>query len=140
MLAEQAVRIFYDTIEHNVQFGRESDSRNVTQALDMVGLSDFLATLPEGQRTLLNYQGSNVSGGQRQRIGLARALLLLADVLIMDESTSALDKGTREGILGEVLPLYRDRIVIFITHDPAILERVDEVIYLGQAPAIAAVV
>jgi ABC-type multidrug transport system fused ATPase/permease subunit len=132
MLAEQAVRIFYDTIEHNIQFGRNATSQDVLRSLDMVGLSEFLDSLPEGRHTLLNYQGSNVSGGQRQRIGLARALLLQADVLIMDESTSALDKATRERILDKVLPLYRDRIVIFIAHDPAIWERVDEVIHLGD--------
>jgi ABC-type bacteriocin/lantibiotic exporter with double-glycine peptidase domain len=107
-----------------------------------VGLHEFLAGLPDGQRTLLNYQGSNVSGGQRQRIGLARALLLDADVLIMDESTSALDKSTRESMLAKILPLYRDRILIFVAHDPAILEIVDEVIHLGNAvpagPAVAA--
>ena len=133
VLAEQAVRVFYDTIEHNVQFGREASSTDVARALDMVGLKEFLDGLPDGQRTLLNYQGSNVSGGQRQRIGLARALLLEADVLIMDESTSALDKATRECVLAAILPLYRDRIVIFIAHDPVILEMVDEVIHLGQA-------
>ena len=134
LLAEQAVRVFYDTIEHNVQFGRDASPSDVARALDMVGLSEFLASLPDGQRTLLNYQGSNVSGGQRQRIGLARALLLDADVLVMDESTSALDKATRERVLNRILPHYRDRIVIFIAHDPAILELVDEVIHLGPAP------
>ena len=89
VLAEQAVRIFYDTIEHNVQFGREATGEDVAQTLNMVGLDDFLAALPDGQLTLLNFQGSNVSGGQRQRIGLARALLKDADVLVMDESTSS---------------------------------------------------
>lgn len=136
VLAEQAVRIFYDTIEHNVQFGRTATSEDVARTLEMVGLEDFVATMPEGQRTLLNYQGSNVSGGQRQRIGLARALLKDADVLIMDESTSALDQATREKVLARILPRYRDKILIFIAHDPAILSQVDEVLHFGPLAAV----
>ena len=132
VLAEQTTRIFYHTIRHNVLFGRKASPRDVNDALNMVGLEDLLASLPEGDQTLLNYQGSNLSGGQRQRIGLARALLLSSDVLIMDESTSALDQATRERVLAAVLPRYRDRIVIFIAHDSAILERVDEVIHLSS--------
>jgi ABC-type multidrug transport system fused ATPase/permease subunit len=137
VLAEQAVRVFYDTIEHNVQFGRAATSQDVARALDMVGLEHFLATLPDGQLTLLNYQGSNVSGGQRQRIGLARALLKDADVLVMDESTSALDQATREQVLARIRLRYKDRILIFIAHDPAILAQVDEVLHFGPQPAAA---
>jgi ABC-type bacteriocin/lantibiotic exporter with double-glycine peptidase domain len=142
VLAEQAVRIFYDTIEHNVQFGRAAENRDVARVLDWVGLAPFLSSLPDGQGTLLNYQGSNVSGGQRQRIGLARALLRAGDVLILDESTNALDHATRERIVDRLLADYRDRILIFIAHDPFILDRVDEVIHLGDvsAPSPAAAV
>lgn len=138
VLAEQTVRVFYDTIEHNVQFGREATGDDVARALSMVGLDDFLATLPDGRQTLLNYQGGNVSGGQRQRIGLARALLKDADVLILDESTSALDQATRENILARILACYNDRILIFIAHDPAVLAQVDEVLHFGSRPAVAA--
>jgi ABC-type bacteriocin/lantibiotic exporter with double-glycine peptidase domain len=136
VLAEQTTRIFYHTVRHNVRFGHEASTEKVFDALKMVGLDDLMAALPAGDETLLNYQGSNLSGGQRQRIGLARALLRDADVLILDESTSALDHTTRERILAAILPRYRDRIVIFIAHDPAILERVDEVIHLLPAAAL----
>jgi len=130
VLAEQAVRIFYDTVQHNILFGRDGAPVDVLDALETVGLRDFIATLPDAELTLLNFQGSNFSGGQRQRVGLARALLHPSDVLILDESTSALDHKTREKILSTILPCYRDRILIFIAHDPAILARVDEVIHL----------
>jgi ABC-type bacteriocin/lantibiotic exporter with double-glycine peptidase domain len=100
--------------------------------LEAVGLHDFVTALPEGSQTMLNFQGSNVSGGQRQRIGLARGLLRNADVLIMDESTSALDHVTREKIVANIMERYRDRILIFISHDPAVLDKVDQVIQLNR--------
>jgi ABC-type bacteriocin/lantibiotic exporter with double-glycine peptidase domain len=146
LLSEQATRIFYDTVQHNVLFGRDAPPESASSALDMVGLREFIASLPEGELTLLNYQGSNFSGGQRQRVGLARALLLPSDVLILDESTSALDHATREKILATILPRYREKILIFVAHDPAILAHVDEVILLQpggtvevrkQEPALA---
>jgi len=129
-LSEQATRIFYDTVQHNVSFGRHASDEEILQALDEVNLADFISQLPQKAQTLMAYQGSNFSGGQRQRVGLARALLLSRDVLIMDESTSALDHATKGRILENIFTRYRDKIVIFIAHDPDILERVDEVIHL----------
>jgi ABC-type multidrug transport system fused ATPase/permease subunit len=140
VLAEQTVRIFFDSIASNVRFGIAGDA-DVLDALELVGLSEYLRSMPEGADTMMAYQGANVSGGQRQRIGLARALMREASVLVMDESTSALDQVTREKVLCNILTRYRDKILIFIAHDPTILERVDEVIYLaptddGALPAI----
>lgn len=134
VLAEQTVRIFYDTLQHNVLFGYNGSPDDVLAALDMVGLRDFIAALPEAEMTLLNFQGSNFSGGQRQRVGLARALLRSCDVLIMDESTSALDLVNKDRILKNIFSRNRDKIVIFIAHDPDILARVDEVVYLRSVP------
>jgi len=132
ILAEQTVRVVFDSIARNIEFGQEQPRPAIEQILSMVGLDDFIAGLPEGADTQLLYQGSNVSGGQRQRIGLARALLRDSDVLILDESTSALDQATREKVLDNILPRYRDRIIIFVSHDPAVLARVDTVLDLNS--------
>jgi ABC-type bacteriocin/lantibiotic exporter with double-glycine peptidase domain len=130
VLVEQTPRTFSDTIASNIRFGYQAADENIQATLAMVGLDALIASLPQGIHTPLAYQGNNISGGQRQRISLARALLRNADVLILDESTSALDEGTRERMLAAILPRYRDRIIIFISHDPAILRLVDEVIRL----------
>ena len=129
-LAEQTTRLFFDTVIRNVIFGREASRDEAGSALRVVGLSDFLATLPGGADTPLTYQGSNFSGGQRQRVGLARALLKSSDVLVIDEGTSALDHETRARVLRNILDSYRDNIVIFVTHDTVVMNHVDEVITL----------
>lgn len=130
LLVEQTTRIFYSSIRENIQLGTPSDDRQVHNALRIAALNKHVESLPEGIDTLLAYQGSNFSGGQRQRIGLARGLARDPDVLILDESTNALDGEVRESVVREILEIYRDRIVIFITHDPFVVERVDEVIHL----------
>jgi ABC-type bacteriocin/lantibiotic exporter with double-glycine peptidase domain len=133
LLSEQAIRIFHGTILENVQFGHIRNDADARQALDMVGLEETLNALPAGGDTVLTFQGSNLSGGQRQRVGIARALFRTPDVLVMDESTNALDTRTRELVLESMLTSYRDRILIFVTHDPQVISRVDEVIEL-RAP------
>jgi ABC-type multidrug transport system fused ATPase/permease subunit len=135
VLAEQATRLFYDTVLHNVAFGRAGERAEVEEVLRVVGMTEMLETLPAGIDTMVNYQGSNFSGGQRQRVGLARALLKPADVLIVDEGTNALDYATREKILANVLSEYQEHIVIFVTHDAFVMERVDEVITLEPSQA-----
>jgi ABC-type multidrug transport system fused ATPase/permease subunit len=135
ILAEQAVRIFYGTVLENVQFDDPGARERAETALRLVGLTDLLGSLPQGLDTMLTFQGGNFSGGQRQRIGIARALVRTADVLILDESTNALDQDTRGRILDALLETYRDRILIFITHDPYVMERVDKVITLRASEA-----
>jgi ABC-type bacteriocin/lantibiotic exporter with double-glycine peptidase domain len=130
LLSEQVVRIFFGTILENVQFGRSTSRAEAYKAFAMVGLEDTLNALPAGADTILNFQGSNLSGGQRQRLGVARALVQTSDVLVMDESTNALDADTREQVLESILSAYRDRILIFVTHDPQVIARVDDVIEL----------
>jgi subfamily B ATP-binding cassette protein MsbA len=132
-LAEQTTRLFYDTVLRNVTFGRQADRELGAKALRVVGLEEFVATLPNGMETVLQYQGSNFSGGQRQRIGLARALLLPADVLVIDEGTSALDATSKSLVIQNILDAYRDKIVIFVTHDHSVTECVDEIVTLATA-------
>lgn len=138
VLAEQTTRIFHGTVVENVQFGHTQANEQAYDALKSVGLQDFLATLPEGAETVLSFQGSNFSGGQRQRVGLARALTRTADVLILDESTNALDHLTRERVLDALMREYKDRILIFVTHDPYVMERVSDIIELRPQGDFAA--
>jgi ABC-type multidrug transport system fused ATPase/permease subunit len=134
-LVGQQVAIFNDSIGNNVRFGAVADEVALREACQIACVDEFVRTLPDLYQTRLAFQGSNLSGGQRQRIGIARALLRNADVLLLDESTAGLDAGTRDRVVKNVLRLYRNRIVVFATHDREIASRVDEVISLAPRAA-----
>ena len=139
VLCEQVVRIFHGSIAENVAYGKDLARTDIDRALAHVGLQEALAALPAGADTVLSFQGSNLSGGQRQRVGVARALVRSADVLVLDESTNALDYETRKKIMDTLLASYKDRILIFVTHDPYVVERVDHVIEMSPARIAAPV-
>ncbi|WP_353427861.1 ATP-binding cassette domain-containing protein [Polynucleobacter sp. MWH-UH19D] len=127
ILVEQQTRIFSASIRENITFGFPSTDSGIRAAVDASGLTEFIDSLPFGIDTELDYQGGNLSGGQRQRIGLARALIRNPDMLILDEATSALDPQTRDAVLKNLMMLYKEKILLFITHDKYLIELVDEI-------------
>jgi ABC-type multidrug transport system fused ATPase/permease subunit len=138
-IVEQQPRLFNDTVRSNLSFGKYVTTADVNGALIAAELADVIIGLQGGLDAPVTYQGSNLSGGQRQRITIARALLKNADVLILDESTTGLDADTRDKVVSNLRSLFRDRVLIFLTHDKDLLSRVDEVIALenpagGRAP------
>jgi ABC-type multidrug transport system fused ATPase/permease subunit len=131
LLLGQQPTIFNDTIYQNICFGRQASRSEVESVCHLASLDELVAELPGGLDTVISYQGSSLSGGQCQRIGLARALLRKPQVLLLDESTSALDSATKDKVVRSIIDEYRDRIVIFSTHDLDIARKVDEVIELS---------
>jgi ABC-type bacteriocin/lantibiotic exporter with double-glycine peptidase domain len=130
LLVGQQTTILNDTIYNNVRFGLDVRDRDVEEACAVACIDEDIRALELKYHTVLSYQGSNLSGGQRQRIGIARVILRDPDVILLDESTSGLDADTRDRVVGNLLERYKDRIVIFSTHDQAIMRRVDEIVTL----------
>jgi ABC-type bacteriocin/lantibiotic exporter with double-glycine peptidase domain len=127
LLVEQQTRLFTGSLRENLTMGREFTADEIELSLSVAGLVDFVATLSDGLDTVLQYQGANLSGGQRQRIGIARAVLRNPDVLILDEAVNALDPAMRASVLRALCDAFRERMIIFISHDTDVLESVDEV-------------
>jgi ABC-type bacteriocin/lantibiotic exporter with double-glycine peptidase domain len=132
VLVAQEAMIFNDTVKNNLCLGLDVTQQDIEKACSIACIDEFVVGLPEGYDTVLNYKGSNFSGGQKQRIGIARALLRNPDVLLLDESTSALDPATREELVDKLLHQFRSRIILFVTHDAFVVSKVDEVLDLSS--------
>lgn len=132
VLVEQQTRIFSGTVRENIAFGWLPTDAQMQLAVRAAALEEFVTALPDGLETQLDYQGANLSGGQRQRIGLARAIIRQPDVLILDEATSALDGQTRDALLKDLRELFKDGILVFITHDNNIIKTMDEVWHIKK--------
>jgi ABC-type multidrug transport system fused ATPase/permease subunit len=130
VLVEQQSRIFNDTARNNIVFGLQAPESVLREALQLSGFDQVLSAMPNGLETVIDYQGTNLSGGQRQRLGIARALLRNPDVLVLDESTSALDAPTRDAVLANILRHFKDRIVIVVTHDPIVMSQMQHTLFL----------
>jgi ABC-type multidrug transport system fused ATPase/permease subunit len=128
LLVSQDTAIFNDTVSNNLCFGGDAPQDEIERACRVACIDEFIASLPQGYATPLSYRGSNLSGGQKQRIGIARAVLRRPDVLLLDESTSALDANTRERVVDNLLKEFGDRIVLFVTHDAFVMARVSQIL------------
>lgn len=113
-MAMQDVFLFSDTIEGNISYGRPNATfEDVKRAAVMADANHFISKLPEGYDTMVGERGMGLSGGQKQRISLARALLKDPSILILDDTTSAVDMET-ESYIQQQLKNIADSCTVFI--------------------------
>ena len=86
--------LYADTIEENIRFGREISHEDIVRAAKIAQAYDFISAMPDGFQHMISAKGTNLSGGQRQRILIARAIAARPGILILDDSSSALDYKT----------------------------------------------
>ncbi|MGC4105789.1 MAG: ABC transporter ATP-binding protein [Thermomicrobiales bacterium] len=112
-VALQEVVLFSGTIRDNIRFGNPTASEfEVVRAASMAQAAEFIGKLPDGYDALVGQRGVNLSGGQKQRLSIARAILPKPTVLVLDDSTSAVDTATEARILGALDELNQTRIVV----------------------------
>jgi ATP-binding cassette subfamily B (MDR/TAP) protein 1 len=120
-LVEQTSLLFNDTIFRNIAFGRKDHAdvtkAEVTEAAEFALLQLMISDMPDGLNTAVGFKGGSLSGGQRQRMALARARLRDTPVLILDESTSALDQISRSLMMDAIRRWRKGKTTIIITHD-----------------------
>ena len=121
--------LFSDTIEENIRFGAGeiSDEEFMAAARDAM-VDEFVSQMPEGYGTIIGERGIGLSGGQKQRISIARALVRKAGVLIMDDSTSALDMET-EYAIQKALEHRKGTTRFIIAHRISAVKNADEILY-----------
>ncbi len=135
----QEIYLTEDTLEKNVAFGfrqNQIDKKKVKKALEISHLKEFVKYLPKGQKTLIGEKGFNLSGGQRQRIGLARAIYLNKEILILDEATNSLDKDIELKIIKNILKYYKNKTIIIVTHELSLMKFCKNTYFLNKGRLI----
>ena len=127
----QDVFLFSNTIDSNISFAEpEIEDEAVLRAAKHAQADSFIRKLEDGYHTIVGERGLGISGGQKQRVSIARALLKNAPVLILDDSTSALDVDTEKKLLEDIKKHYSEKTLLISAHRMSSVVDCDEIIYL----------
>ncbi|EGR3223698.1 TPA: ABC transporter transmembrane domain-containing protein [Vibrio parahaemolyticus] len=132
-VVNQSPFLFSKSIFDNIALGNpQATQEQVYQAAKFACIHDDIKKFPDGYQTEVGEKGITLSGGQKQRIAIARAMLLNAQVLVLDDALSAVDGRTEHQILKNLETHYRDQALIVIAHRLTALEAADEIIVLNH--------
>ncbi len=134
----QETNLFSGTIRDNIAFGRPDASlEDVIKAAKAAAAHDFIMSFPQGYDTPVGERGSTLSGGQKQRIAIARALLLNPRLLILDDSTSAVDLKTESAIQRALDHLMKGRTSFVIAQRISTVQNADQILVLDKGHLVA---
>ena len=128
----QTAKLIYGSVAENIAFGvpkDEIDFEKIDRLIRLMKLESFVNSLPSGVNSFLGENNHSISGGQKQRLGIARALYFERPILILDESSSALDYNTENEII-ESLTSQPGLTILFVTHRLKTLSKFDRVLEL----------
>jgi len=132
----QSPKLFNDTLLFNLTLGRDIDMDKVQKAIDIAQLRSVVESMEEGLMTQVGRDAVRLSGGQRQRVAIARMILLNPKLVILDESTSALDIHTETKLFKALEEYLRDKTVITIAHRLSTIERADRIFVLEDGKIV----
>ena len=133
VLVPQTPHFWSRSIVENFQFTNpEVTFEDTVMACEIACADKFISELPDKYQTVLGEFGANISGGQLQRLAIARAIVTNPPILILDESTGALDPALEAEVLDRLLNYRQGKITILITHRPAVIRRADLIVYLDR--------
>ncbi len=136
-IVHQEVDLFNGTLLENLTYGNPQASlAQVQAACEIAQVEPFLRDLPQGYQTVVGERGMRLSGGQRQRLGIARALLVNPDVLVLDEATSSLDYESERAIQLALRSIYGTRTTLVIAHRLSTVREADQIVVLDQGQIV----
>jgi ATP-binding cassette subfamily B protein len=136
-IVQQDISLFHRSLLENLRYGRpEATDEEVYSAVEAARCTEFIERLPEGYDTMVGERGMKLSGGQRQRIAIARAFLMNAPIVLLDEATSSLDTESEQSIQEALSRLFKGRTVIAIAHRLSTLDSFDRIVVLERGKII----
>ena len=133
VLVPQDAHFWSRSIVENFRLGNpQLPFEQIVRACQISGADEFISKLPEKYQTILGEFGANLSGGQRQRLAIARGIINDPPILILDESTGALDPISELEVLGKLLFHRRGKTTILISHRPRVIQRADWIVLLKE--------
>lgn len=133
---EQDIFLFSTSIKDNISFGKLGTDKEIIEAARQAQAHEFISSLSDGYDSKVGERGVQLSGGERQRIAIARAFLADPKVLILDDSTSAIDSETEDKIQKAIKNVLKDRTTILITHRLSQIRWADKIIILKKGEII----
>jgi ATP-binding cassette subfamily B protein len=136
-VVQQDISLFHRSLLENLRYGRpEASDEEVFRAVEAARCTEFINSLPQGFDTLVGERGMKLSGGQRQRLAIARAFLMDAPIVLLDEATSSLDTESEQSIQEALSRLFKGRTVIAIAHRLSTLDAFDRIVVLDRGRII----
>ena len=130
--------LFSDTIENNIAFAfDEVDEEKVVKYAQLADIDGDIAGFDHGYKTVLGERGVTISGGQKQRTSIARALMKDANILILDDSVSAVDTKTEAILLNNLRETRKGKTTILIAHRISTIEKMDKILLMDDGKIIA---
>ena len=135
---EQDIFLFSRSITDNIAYGlgQKADPAAIEQAAHDAQAHDFIMSFKDGYETVIGERGVTLSGGQRQRIAIARALLTNPRILILDDSTSAIDSATEDEIQKAIRRVLQGRTTLLITHRLSQIRWADKILVLRKGELV----
>ncbi len=137
-IIEQDIFLFSRTIAENIAFGKpDATMDEIVEAAKAAQAHEFIMRFKDGYQTVIGERGVTLSGGQRQRLALARAFLTDPAILILDDSTSAIDSATEDKIQRAIYAAARGRTTLIITHRLSQIRWADLIVVLRKGRIVA---
>ncbi|NHK30350.1 MAG: ABC transporter ATP-binding protein [Asgard group archaeon] len=137
-LIEQDIYLFSQTIEENIKFGfPEASKEKIIEVAKLAQAHDFITNFDKKYDTIVGERGTTLSGGEKQRIAIARAFLTNPDVLILDDSMSAIDSETEEKIGKAIRNILENRTTLIITHRLHTIRTSDLILVMKNGEIVA---
>jgi ATP-binding cassette subfamily B protein len=132
-VVQQDISLFHRSLLENLRYGRpEASDEEVFRAVEAARCTEFINGLPQGFDTVVGDRGMKLSGGQRQRLAIARAFLMDAPIVVLDEATSSLDTESEQSIQEALSRLFKGRTVFAIAHRLSTLDAFDRIVVLER--------